>query len=119
MNQIARVGVDLAKHVLQVHGVDAVEEVVVNRACRAASSLSGVPISIDQLAALLPWRQVPARSPGAASCSRRSWAREAFRPSWSRHTDYKGEAARTTPTTQQHPLRQSGTAPRRCGCRDS
>ena len=34
MNKIIRVGIDLAKHVIQVHAVDAAGKVVTNRALK-------------------------------------------------------------------------------------
>ena len=39
MNMITRVGVDLAKYLIQVHAVDATGKVVINRALKRAKFL--------------------------------------------------------------------------------
>ena len=44
MSNITRVGVDLAKNLIQVHAVDAAGKVVTNQALKRRSSWPGVPI---------------------------------------------------------------------------
>jgi hypothetical protein len=56
MGQVVTIGLDLAKSVFQVHGVDAVGEVVVRRQIRRSSSCSSSPGSRPVLSAWKPAR---------------------------------------------------------------
>ena len=71
--QMIRVGVDLAKNVIQVHGVD-----------RSGRKIAAKPIRRDQFlssAAQLPpgawwrWKRAQARTPGRDDCGGSAWMR--------------------------------------------
>jgi hypothetical protein len=65
MNTIARVGVDLAKHLLQVHAVDSAGNVITNRVLARGKFVEWC-VHLP-LAALSRWRQVRALTSVAAS----------------------------------------------------
>ena len=70
MGEITTVGLDLAKHVFQVHGVDAEGATVLRKQLRRAQVLA-----FFSRAAALPgraWRRVRRRTTGRGSCAR--WA---------------------------------------------
>jgi hypothetical protein len=62
--EISTVGLDLAKTVFQVHGIDAAGEVVVRRALRRSQLLVWLP---SCRRAWWEWRRVPRRITGRAS----------------------------------------------------
>jgi transposase len=64
LSSVTRVGLDLAKHVFQVHGVDAAGEVVFNRAIKRDKLLAFSPRCLH---ALSGWRPVVRRIIGRAS----------------------------------------------------
>jgi hypothetical protein len=43
--QVATIGLDLAKHVFQIHGIDAAERVVVNREGRTRAIRRNCPLA--------------------------------------------------------------------------
>jgi transposase len=69
MGEVTTVGLDLAKHVFQVHGVDAEGATVVRKQLRRAQVLG----FFDKLPrCLVGSRHVPRRTTGRGSCAR--WA---------------------------------------------
>ena len=95
--QAVRVGVDLAKRVIQVHAVDGAGRVLVSRALARDKFIAWCA----QLpaAAWWPWRPAPAPTTGRASSSHWAWTRASSPRNWSARTASKAPAARTTPTT--------------------
>ena len=69
MNEITTVGLDLAKHVFQVHGVDAAWATVLRKQLRRAQVLA---FFVDCRAVWWGWRHVRRRTTGRGSCAR--WA---------------------------------------------
>jgi transposase len=69
MSEVTTIGLDLAKHVFQVHGVDAAGATVLRKQLRRGQVVAF-------FAALprcgLGWRRAPRRTTGRASCER--WA---------------------------------------------
>ena len=65
--QISTIGVDLAKSVFQVHGVDAAGEVVIRRKLRRSQVCPSSPRSSR---ALWAWKPAPRRITGRASSPR-------------------------------------------------
>ena len=68
MGEITTIGLDLAKHVFQVHGVDA-EGATVLRKQLAAGAGAGV-LQSSCRAAWWEWRRVRRRTTGRGSCAR-------------------------------------------------
>jgi hypothetical protein len=71
MGEVTTIGLDLAKHVFQVHGVDAEGAMVLRKQLRRAQVLRS---SVDCRPVWLAWRRVRRRITGLAS-----WARLATR----------------------------------------
>jgi len=67
MNEITTIGLDLAKHVFQVHGVDASGATVVRKRLRRGEVLVFLP---GCRAVWLVWRRARRRITGRGSCRR-------------------------------------------------
>ena len=67
MSEVTTIGLDLAKHVFQVHGVDASGAVVLRKQLRRGQVVAFSP---HGRAAWLGWRRAPRRITGRGSCRR-------------------------------------------------
>ena len=65
MGQVITIGLDIAKSVFQVHGVDAAGEVVIRRKLRRSQMLQ---FFAKQPASLVGMKPAPARITGGANC---------------------------------------------------
>jgi transposase len=64
--QITTIGLDIAKHVFQVHGIDAEEKVVVRKKCRRGQVMQFFAKLLP--CALLGWWPAPHRITGPENC---------------------------------------------------
>ena len=67
MGEVTTIGLDLAKHVFQVHGVDAEGATVLRKQLRRAQVLA---FPVDWRPVWLAWRRARRRTTGRGSCAR-------------------------------------------------
>ena len=67
MSEVTTIGLDLAKHVFQVHGVDAEGATVLRKQLRRAQVLAFL---VDCRPVWLAWRRARRRTTGRKSCAR-------------------------------------------------
>ena len=67
MGEVTTIGLDLAKQVFQVHGVDAKGATVLRKQLRRTQVLAS---SVDYLLVWLAWRRARRRTTGRGSCAR-------------------------------------------------
>ena len=95
MTQITRVGADLAKRVIQVHGVDAGGKLVTNRALPRDKFIAWCAHSYPPVV-WWPWRPAPAPTTGRASWRPWVWMRASSPRTWWLLTGCRAKAIHRT-----------------------